>query len=523
MKKVSFCNICDTSEREELVGYFQTCYGAQVVTWAPNICALIYGGSADDAAHHWKYRTALKLGIPIIAAASLERAEHVPALPWTEKYRPRATHEIVGNPEAIAALKSLLTNPSAAPRAALVTGPPGIGKTSAVHAVARESGYTIVEYNASDTRSATAIRAALSQAAHASFDRRVVIMDEVDGMSSGDRGGIGELAKFIKTSRFPIICIANERSTPRLRPLAAVCLDVRFQRPQRGAIARAIAKIAVAEGLRVAPATIESMCERTSNDFRAILNFLQFSSVSRVPIEKDMRLDAFSATGRLFCGAAGATDGDALVWVDYGLVPLMVGEAYVAAAQRGGGGEVAQLERCVRAGDALGDADIYDRLVHTRGAWGLAPAVTTAVVGAARAAGGPAPFQIFPQWLGRASKRAKHRRWYADLGARSGVDRAALPDACCGWRRTLFEMKDADAICNALDAARLTRDDMMETLVEMAFCDSDVKMDTKLKSAVTRAWNKRAGAVNMAVNAMNESNDDTISVYSESDTEYDAY
>jgi hypothetical protein len=201
----------------------------------------------------------------------------------------------------------------------------------------------------------------------------------------------------------------------------------------------------------------------------------------------------------------------------------MVGEAYIAAAQRGGGGEIAQLERCVRAGDALGDADIYDRLVHTRGAWGLAPAVTTAVVGAARAAGGPAPFQIFPQWLGRASKRAKHRRWYADLGARSGVDRAALPDACCGWRRALFEMKDAAAICDALAAARLTRDDMMETLVEMAFCDSDVKIDTKLKSAVTRAWNKHAGASNTVVNSMKESNDDTISVNSESDTEYDAY
>ncbi len=37
-------------------------------------------------------------------------------------------------------------------------------------------------------------------------------MDEVDGMSSGDRGGIAAIIQLIKTTKVPIICICNDRS-----------------------------------------------------------------------------------------------------------------------------------------------------------------------------------------------------------------------------------------------------------------------------------------------------------------------
>ena len=38
-------------------------------------------------------------------------------------------------------------------------------------------------------------------------------MDEVDGMSSGDRGGIAALIEIIKKTKIPIICIANDRQS----------------------------------------------------------------------------------------------------------------------------------------------------------------------------------------------------------------------------------------------------------------------------------------------------------------------
>ena len=39
--------------------------------------------------------------------------------------------------------------------------------------------------------------------------KTVLIMDEVDGMSGGDRGGIADLIASIKSSHIPIICLCN--------------------------------------------------------------------------------------------------------------------------------------------------------------------------------------------------------------------------------------------------------------------------------------------------------------------------
>lgn len=56
-------------------------------------------------------------------------------------------------------------------------------------------------------------------------------MDEVDGMSAGDRGGAQELGRIIKVTQTPIICICNDRENPKIRSLASSCYDLSFSRP----------------------------------------------------------------------------------------------------------------------------------------------------------------------------------------------------------------------------------------------------------------------------------------------------
>ena len=78
---------------------------------------------------------------------------------WVEKYRPKKIEDIIGNEEAKATFVEWLKNKRRSKKAVLLYGPPGVGKTALVNAAAKEFGFTIIEMNASDTRSEKAINA----------------------------------------------------------------------------------------------------------------------------------------------------------------------------------------------------------------------------------------------------------------------------------------------------------------------------------------------------------------------------
>lgn len=69
-------------------------------------------------------------------------------------------------------------------------------------------------------------------------------MDEVDGCGSADRGGIGALIKVIKTSRMPIVCIANDHSSRKIVSLLNHCYDLKFAKPNANDIVKRLGMIA---------------------------------------------------------------------------------------------------------------------------------------------------------------------------------------------------------------------------------------------------------------------------------------
>ena len=168
---------------------------------------------------------------------------------WTEKYKPKSVKDLIGNQSEIQKLHQWLNgwkralqvnnaaNKAAADKkkgakvakskemkkACLVSGPPGIGKTSAATLVARELGYEVLEFNASSVRNKKALNEAILPlignrsigefyvSQNEKTKETVLIMDECDGMGSGDRGGMACLIELIKISKIPIICICNDR------------------------------------------------------------------------------------------------------------------------------------------------------------------------------------------------------------------------------------------------------------------------------------------------------------------------
>ena len=507
MPTVALCGV--DADYDRLVSFLSSS-GNVVVPWASNISKLVVG---DLAAGLWKMGEARRLGVPIVTAASvLDEARRRGEL-WVTRYTPRRLRDMIGGTAPITELSAWLTGwgtgAAGVARGALVTGPPGIGKTTAVGLIVRGCGYELVEFNASDERSASAVRRYFDEAKRSGCcgKRRVIVMDEVDGMSTGDRGGIGELAKVIAGCAFPIICIANERGTPRLRPLASCCLDIRFQRPTKTVIAKALyERVVKAEKLGYTVAQIEEICERNGNDIRSVINALQFSAASLVgeglnagTKDELQRVDAFSATGRLIGGGDSRAVKDDLVFLDYGMIPLMVAEGYVATAGKPRGSrpnDTVLVQRCATAGGHLGDYDILDRRIRGSQTWSLMPYAVSAVVSAAVSVEGIAPFQIFPSWLGKQSKRLKHRRWLRDMRSRgvlSGGNGEGMLDTLDCLRSMLFmKGKSASEIVGRLVEFGATRDDMLETITDMTYKEDmeRVALDTKTKGGITREWKK---------------------------------
>lgn len=85
---------------------------------------------------------------------------------WTSLYHPSRISDLVGNPTSIKKLKDWLAAwkpDTKKEKAALLSGPPGVGKTSSATIVSRELGYEVIEFNASDTRSKKAIEQHISE------------------------------------------------------------------------------------------------------------------------------------------------------------------------------------------------------------------------------------------------------------------------------------------------------------------------------------------------------------------------
>ncbi|CAD5118848.1 DgyrCDS7526 [Dimorphilus gyrociliatus] len=412
-------------------------------------------------------------------------------------------------------------------RAALLSGPPGIGKTTMSVLVCKELGYSFVELNASDSRSKKSITEQVSELLHCSslsqwasgkdnkVDKKehVLLMDEVDGMSGNeDRGGMQQLIQLIKTTKVPIICMANDRNHPKLRTLANYCFDLRVQRPRVEQIKSAIMTIAYKEGVKIAPNVLQDIIVSTNQDIRQVLhNLCLFSAGGDKPDEreavkskKDIQIGAFDACRKVFdpsCASNSIQEKTSLFFYDYSIAPLFVHENYIKVRPKDN-----HLMRLAKAADSIAIGDVVDKKIRgSSGSWSLLPtqAIFASLLPGEYMRGYMSGMINFPQWLGRNSTNNKNKRIVSQLtghmrlntsGDRQAINQDYLPVLRKRLTQPLIEKQNEGVkdVLTILEDYHLTREDM-DSLLEITQWDGIDPMksiESKTKAAFTRAFNK---------------------------------
>jgi len=177
----------------------------------------------------------------------------------TEKYRPKTEAELIGNEKAIDKLKDALSEGNHC----FLYGPPGIGKTSAVYAVASDLGYSVVEVNASDERRKVELESLLARVKMKGFRKWLLLMDEVDGIRNWNL-----VQSILKESAHPVVMVANdEYKVPK--KVKDLTVKARFYRPKLSEVVKRVKEIAKAEGQDVKYGVI-------SGDIRSSINAVMY-------------------------------------------------------------------------------------------------------------------------------------------------------------------------------------------------------------------------------------------------------
>ncbi|KAK6346732.1 hypothetical protein TWF696_006844 [Orbilia brochopaga] len=252
---------------------------------------------------------------------------------WTEKYRAKRFTDLLGDERthrhilrwlkgwdgivfgaaaAAGKKKALLSEEQRSRKILLVTGPPGLGKTTMAHVLARQAGYEPLEINASDDRTASVVKNRIkdvvgTETVHMGDVKRgkpiCVIIDEIDGVTGdgggGDGGFIKALVDLIEQDRRnsgdpsaevirkkgkkggdrfkflrPIIAVCNDLYAPSLRNLRPLCEVVYTKRPPLALVLGRLKDIFEKEGIEGDTDAIRRLVELEAGHGGASADFM---------------------------------------------------------------------------------------------------------------------------------------------------------------------------------------------------------------------------------------------------------
>jgi DNA polymerase III delta prime subunit len=184
-----------------------------------------------------------------------------------------------------------------------IYGDPGVGKTSFAVDVLTKLGYDVIKYDAGDIRNKQVIdnitkHNMSNKNVMSLFNKKnkkiAIIMDEIDGMNNGDKGGINTLIKLIRPKKtkkqqteeittIPIICIGNYHMDKKIKELMKVCTVVELKRPTSKEMTALINAI-----LPDSTGLVENAVQYAQGDIRKLKHIVSIYKTNAEALRSDM-------------------------------------------------------------------------------------------------------------------------------------------------------------------------------------------------------------------------------------------
>jgi len=357
---------------------------------------------------------------------------------WSEKYRPTTVGEVIGNDAAKIEFISWLDSWKPGKKAALLHGPPGIGKTTLVQVTAKTFSFDLVEMNASDSRTEEKI---MRVAGHATSEVSIfnfisvskgtlLLLDEVDGIHGrADQGGLGAILRLIREAKTPIALVANDISDLRLRDLRNACQRIRFYQIRPPILVALLKEICRKEGITAEEEALRLIASRCEGDVRSAINDLQSvaeksKSVRAIDFEnltvRDKQLSIHETLRNIFLAESPlqARKAQSRAEVDYEMLHQTIHDNLPL--------QYTDPEELAAGYDSLSHADVFlGRIKRTRN-WGLLryalEQMSVGVAAARRRKYRPASYRFPPSKLVLLSRLRSQRKLRNDICSSIGAE-----------------------------------------------------------------------------------------------------